>query len=354
MSEGSHKGIAFRLGKSLLLQYPSLNYECLHCGQSCTSFDVKANALEARRVKRLGGEHTVQGAGNRFSLAQTPCGSCVFHAPSEEGGCSLHREHGARAKPRWCRDFPFRALTTEVGEFVGASFACTAILRKYGPAVSSHTVSVAPRPLPAVPLARDVPFEAGTYLRWEARVLELMRNVGEAGLEQAAVELSAELGPSPPAERRKPALDILGRGLLSLAEEGWTEGRELEVLMDAHRHGGGFPDRFLGLSVDPALVVARWESPWQAWALVEPFFEHLVFRKYLLEGPDVHSRLCSLPALARLLQFLTLAHSGSRLGPPQEQDLHWALRTLEQRLTFHALGWERFLLHFSNAYLQAW
>lgn len=333
------------------MNFPDLRYECLHCGYSCQTFEVKANALESRRVKRLGGEDSVQGAGSRFFLARRACGSCVFHDGSEMGGCELHREHGARSKPRSCRDFPFRAYTTEVGTFVGASFACTAILQGHGPPTTAETVNIDPRPLPPVPLAGELAFSSATYHRWEAHVLERMRAGGEAGLEQAVVEITEELGSPAPLERRHAALDILQRCLLGLAEGTWSQERELDLMLEAHVEGGAYPSRILGRTIDVALVRARWETPWGAWPQVLPFFEHLLFRKYLLEGPDVHARLCSLPTLANILQFLALAHSGYKLGEVSEDDVRWALRTMEHRLTFHTQGWEGFLTHFAGAYL---
>jgi hypothetical protein len=98
-----------------------------------------------------------------------------------------------------------------------------------------------------------------------------------------------------------------------------------------------------------AEVLERWEEPWSLWPEVQPFFEHLLFRKYLLEGPDVHARLCSLPILLQILQFLVSARSPEGGGG---EDVRWALRLLEERLTFHARGLERYLGRCGEAFFR--
>lgn len=57
-------------------------------------------------------------------------GACVFL--DAENLCGIHRDFGYEKKPRICRDFPFRYVTTDRGVYTGLSFACTAVLANSG------------------------------------------------------------------------------------------------------------------------------------------------------------------------------------------------------------------------------
>lgn len=332
------------------MHYPNLRYSCLHCGYSCRTFDVELESVEVATIAGLVPDSTTERQ-RRWFLRRTECGDCVWHRPQRENGqCGLHANYGQEAKPARCRDFPFRAVSTPAGTFVGASFACQAIAEGHGPRLSAGTSSPRPRALPEVPLAPGHPFRLETYLEWECHIQTRMTEQGRAGLAIAARELAASVGQVAEPERLKAALQKLEGSLLALAEGPWNMpgGEErLDALLLAHESGGRFYSRVAGTTVDVGEVRRRWEEPWTLWPLAHPFFEHLIFRKYLLEGPDVLSRVASLPTLADLLQFWALVHARS----PSRSDLNWALRQLEQRLTFHARGGEAFMGHFAAAYL---
>ena len=119
--------------------------------------------------------------------------------------------------------------------------------------------------------------------------------------------------------------------------------------MQAHEQQGSYHSRLTGQTIDLARLIRRWEEPWSFWPRAVPFVEHLLFRKFLLEGPDVYSRICSLPVFVQLLQYLLLARNDDT---PQEEDFLWALRMLEERLTFHSRGLQRYLGRFAALFLE--
>lgn len=343
------------------LHLPDLHYACSHCGYSCQGLDVELSLPEAQGLLAIDEasvrrsevpaalDEPLGSATPRFWLQKRSCNSCHFLDEQEGGRCELHRRLGAAAKPTACREFPFRAVQTPGGVFVGASFACQAIATSYGPMLS-EAPDVRVLELSPYPLAPGLGFQWDQYLDWETSLLESLRANGSGALWKVPLELSLRLvggAPRQPAPSMESELQAVFRGLLALAE-GYKNSEELLAFLQAHAENGRYRSRLLQGEVDVAEVLRRWQEPWPLWPEALPFFEHLLFRKYLLEGPDVHSRLCSLPILAQILQFLVLART------PEEQsagDLQWALRLLEERLTFHARGLERYLGRCGQAFL---
>lgn len=335
------------------MNLPELRYACVRCGWGCRTFDVEITAAEARRILALAGGGRVEQRNERHWLRRDGCGHCTFLLPNQS--CGLHAEHGFLSKPQRCRDYPFRARSGPGGVFVGVTFTCTAVLEEHGPLISEGAVEVPVREMPAVPLAAGVPFELETYLRWEGSLLQAVREPGEEGLEATVLRLGGEVGPLGSSQAWSHARGVLFRSSLALMEGPWTDEQgeaRLDGLLTAVAEGGVYSSRILEGEVDVAALSARWQTPWSLWRvpLRERFFEHLLFRKYLLEGPDVISRVASLPTLVELLQFLCLARAAAtEQSQPGEAELRWALRQLEQRLTFHARGTEHFMSHFGEA-----
>lgn len=332
------------------MNLPDLNYECVHCGYSCQRLQVELSAPEYRELFDAVDPAAVrQSEDGRYWLRkQDECGSCYFLVKAEGGRCGLHRDRGAEAKPIACLEFPFRALSTPGGVFVGASYACQAIAQSAGPKLTSVDARVLEAP--TYPLAPGVEMDWDVYLRWEARTLQLLREQGPNGLWSAGLEVTLELlgtSPHPPDPAMEEGLQSVFRGLLALAE-GPMEQEQLLAFLQAHQNGGSYHSSLLQGPVNVGEVLARWQEPWSLWGEVQPFFEHLLFRKYLLEGPDVFSRICSLPILLQILEFLVLARNPEGGGG---EDVRWALRLLEERLTFHARGLERYLGRCGEAFL---
>jgi hypothetical protein len=242
-------------------------------------------------------------------------------------------------------------VSTPGGEFLGASFACRAIVERHGPAVDVRSADCTVLALPETPLAPGLDFSWQRYQAWEDRTLVLIRERGPTGLWTAAFEASfevlggADYRPTPALESE---IQAAFRGLMALAEGAMKEA-ELLAYLGAFANQGRCMSRLLGGPVDVGEVLARWEEPWSLWPEALPFFEHLLFRKYLLEGPDVHSRICSLPVMSQVLQFLV--HARARSAGTVE-DFRWALRLLEERLTFHARGLSSYLGRCGHAFLE--
>jgi Fe-S-cluster containining protein len=332
------------------LHLPDLHYACVHCGYSCQGLQVELARPEYDALLEQE-PAAVEQRGERCWLGKGPDGSCHFLGDGPRGRCRLHQRDGPEAKPTACREFPFRAVATPGGVFVGASFACQSIAQRLGPPLSQGQLQVRTLQLPETPLAPGIVLEWESYLRWEQRLGQLMELQGGNGLWTAALELTLELvggPPRPPSQAMESDLQAVFRGLLALAE-GPLEEAELLNFLTAHAERSSYSSRLLGGVVDLASLWQRWQEPWPLWPQAAPFFEHLLFRKYLLEGPDLHARVCSLPILAQLLQFLLLAKDPQSSG--QAQDLPWALRILEERLTFHARGLERYLGRCGRAFL---
>jgi Fe-S-cluster containining protein len=329
------------------LHLPDLRYECIHCGYSCGALHVELSEQEARGLTEIEPASVVE-RDERSWLRKEGCGSCHFLVEGEEGRCRLHSDRGAAAKPRACREFPFRAVSTPGGLFVGASFACQAIVAGIGPQVSAEMAPPTVMRLPEFPLAPGVELDWERYTRWEARVLGLLRAAGQSGLWRAALETTAELvgRPVQPTPRMEERLQALFRGLLALAE-GFSDPALISGLLEAHIAGSSYDSAWLGGPVEVGAILDRWREPWPLWPALQPFFEHLLFRKFLLEGPDVHSRICSLPLLAQILQFLVLARGDE--GPA---GILWALRGVEERLTFHSRGLAGYLGRCGQAFLE--
>lgn len=331
------------------MNIPELSYGCVHCGYSCQGLEAELSQAESEALD----PEAVVVRDSRYWLRKEPCGSCHFLLPEgPEGRCDLHRRLGLEAKPRPCREFPFRALDTPGGVFLGASFACRAIATGQGPALREQNFSLATRTLPSFPLAPGIELDWKRYVEWELRSRDLLRAQGAMGLWSAPLTATYELlglPPAPPSPLLEQELQAAFRGLLALAE-GPMEPETLRQFLQAHTERGSYRSRILGRDVKIDEVLGAWEEPWSRWPEVAGFFEHLLFRKYLLEGPDVHSRLCSLPILAQILQFLVQARALG--GSDREEDVLWAIRALEEKLTFHARGLENYLGRCGRAFLE--
>ncbi len=130
------------------------NYDCLQCGDSCHIFwEIPVDAESERAMIALGAAEYLQRKPERGAfeasafdsskrvLCKATDGACVFL--NGENLCALHAAKGPEAKPQACRDFPFRYVDTSNGEYVGVSFACTAVLKNHGTPVADQAAPLA-------------------------------------------------------------------------------------------------------------------------------------------------------------------------------------------------------------------
>ncbi len=158
----------------------NMHYECVRCGLSCSqgweiavdpeqAGEILARPAEALRQAGVGdpGAAVVESpwTPGRRAMRMDGHGRCCMLGADKL--CGLHKLYGEQAKPRICRGFPYRFVTTPFGSFAGLSFACTGVLTEAGPPVAAgreelasmlewhphrRVVDVPPELAPAIPL----------------------------------------------------------------------------------------------------------------------------------------------------------------------------------------------------------
>ena len=141
---------------SAALVLPDLRYSC-HCtGCCCEAFpriDVDDDTRRAlgsiameslpEAAERL--EAAVDGVtefDGKPVLRHCPGGyRCVFLRTDRL--CELHAVHGSAAKPKVCREFPYRFRATPSGVFVGLSFVCPSVRANSGASVADQSADLA-------------------------------------------------------------------------------------------------------------------------------------------------------------------------------------------------------------------
>lgn len=269
-------------------------------------------------------------------------------------------------RPKACRHFPFRGAQTPGGTYIGASFACTAIQLGQGPALESDSQDW--HDLPVIdfhpPLSLDAPLTACPWSQYQKLEEYLADQLCYPdGAFSAAVQLSLalsqgrlqQLGAIPLAwlsEDIEAACQRTLRGLLALMESHFEEAQARQLL-DAQLRGGRYWSPAFGCWVEPRKVHQRMsEGPDEHWKDVEPFFRHLLFRKFLWGAPSVHARVCLLPLLNEILRYWSWQQALAQGGVAGKAHRLGAIRELERRLTFHAFGWEDCLSSLSRAFLR--
>jgi len=120
------------------------NYSCIQCGRSCGMFnEIIVDEESERTIDKLDYRPLIQEGYEDLSpfiegeydpektrLRKTEEGFCVFC--DHQRLCAIHKQYGYDAKPKVCRQFPYRFVDTPGGTFVGLSFACTAVLQNEG------------------------------------------------------------------------------------------------------------------------------------------------------------------------------------------------------------------------------
>ncbi len=276
---------------------------------------------------------------------------------------TTHRCGIYEKRPQACRDFPFRAIDTPGGRYIGLSFACTAVRQSCGPPVAkidrdwSELGGDSPRP----DLIAGHPAEWQVYLSIEEYLADQLCFPSGAFSGALAVSLAArhQLWPQLGKLELKWLSDDIEttcqrtlRGLIALMEADNQAERAQKVLIGQAQGGRYWSQIFPGW-VEPKKGQARMEEddP-DYWDDVEPFFRHLLFRKFLWGAPSIHARVCLLPLLNEIIRFWSWQQALAIQRKPNREMRQAAIRELERRLTFHAHGWENFLVPLSLAFVQ--
>ncbi|MBX3170873.1 MAG: YkgJ family cysteine cluster protein [Candidatus Eremiobacteraeota bacterium] len=329
---------------------PPLNYECVHCGNSCEMFEVDVDpglVLPGAQTRPDG----------RLYLRCLPDG-CPNLSEASEDRCLVYEQ-----RPGACRHFPFRAIDTPGGRFIGASFACTAVAQGSGPRIGREDRDWAELPAPRVraQLVEGQPCPWETYLKIEEFLGDQL--CFSNGAFSAALGVSLALAQDHWAGLGVARLSWLSdevestcqrilRGLLAISEADDQPQRAQQVLSSQAQGGRYFSCIFPGW-VEPRQIQARLEQEEpEHWQQVEGFFRHLLFRKFLWGPPSVHARVCLLPLINEMIRYWTWQQALAESSRPTALMRRLAVREVERRLTFHAQGWEDFLAPLSLAFLQ--
>ena len=329
---------------------PPLNYECVHCGNSCEMFEVDIDPgliLPGAQARPDG----------RLYLRCIPDG-CPNLAEAFEERCGVYEQ-----RPSACRQFPFRAIDTPGGRFIGASFACTAVAQGLGPRIDLEDRDWDELPSQRVRalLVEDRPCDWASYLKIEEFLGDQLCYGNGAFSAALAVSLAISqdnLGGLGVArlswlsDEIESTCQRILRGLLAICEADNQPQRAQEVLSSQAQGGRYFSHIFPGW-VEPRQIQQRLEQDEpDHWPQVEGFFRHLLFRKFLWGAPSVHARVCLLPLINEMIRYWTWQQALAENGKPNAHMRRLALREVERRLTFHAQGWEDFLIPLSLAFLQ--
>lgn len=329
---------------------PPLNYECIHCGNSCEMFEVDVDP----GVVLPGAQTRPDG---RLYLRCLPDG-CPNLSEAAEERCRVYEQ-----RPGACRHFPFRAIETPGGRFIGASYACTAIAQGLGPRLERDQCDW--EQLPAQKVRANL--VDGVACPWES-YLKIEEFLGDQlcfsnGAFSAALGVSLAISQNNLSGLGVARLSWLSdeiettcqrilRGLLAISEADNQPQRAQEVLSSQAQGGRYFSHIFPGW-VEPRKIQSRLEQEESDhWQQVEGFFRHLLFRKFLWGPPSVHARVCLLPLINEMVRYWTWQQALAENSKPTALMRRLAIREVERRLTFHAQGWEDFLAPLSLAFLQ--
>lgn len=330
-----------------VIHLPPLHYECVHCGKSCEMFevDVDQGQVVPGAVPRPDG---------RMMLRCIPEG-CPNLADRPDHRCQIYEQ-----RPSACAHFPFRVTDTPGGRYVGASFACTAVLHGNGPRVERED-----RDWQSLPVHSSRSVDLGCSWETYGQIEEYLGDqlCYADGTFSGAIGVSLATSQQNFSQLGKLELGWLSddieaacqrtlRGLLAICEADDRAERAQEVLV-CQVQGGRYTSLIFPGWAEPREIQRRMEADdADHWGDVEPFFRHLLFRKFLWGAPSVHARVCLLPLINEMLRYWTWQQALVAGTKPTRLMRLEAVREVERRLTFHAQGWEEFLIPLGLAFLQ--
>lgn len=329
------------------LVFPELNYDCLTCGKSCGGWRVLVDDEARERlahhprveaVRAAGYEPFLQGPDGLWRLGENEAGRC--HYLREDRLCSVHADSGLEVKPRACRQFPFFLVETPAGTQIGLSFRCTAVQQNYGRPVAAHreqleelarTGSYPKLGFDSIPFTRETSGSWADYLALEAYVRGSLRALPSA----CGAVAARPLGPYREGPGVTGLTEFLAAALIGYLETDQPD--EMRGLTQALREGQPIMSRRLGREVSAPLLI---DEPPDAEAA--RYLDHLVVRKYLLEGPSVLARLVGLSVLVPVLAWYRQIFDG---------DFIPGLEIVEGEVVGHVQPLESFYQSFEQSYL---
>ncbi len=119
-------------------------WECHRCGYCCRGTIVPLSGDDQQKLVRQGwdrhpemqGITVVVSGGGQKQLARRANGDCVFLAA--DGGCRIHQEFGAAAKPLICRLFPLQLVPQEKRAVLTLRRACPTAAADQGRELGSY------------------------------------------------------------------------------------------------------------------------------------------------------------------------------------------------------------------------
>lgn len=355
------------------MHLPSLQYDCVSCGKSCSDFLVELRPEMWQRLQELPLTQSLQREGftplqtvdDRVFLGKAESGRCLYL--SEDKLCRIHQQAGFEHKPWTCKAFPFAPVPTPDGVFVAASFSCTAVARGLGRDLTGREDEFSY--LLESPDCEEVPSDSqwslwgpqavdwSNYLQIEQFCLDAVLECPRYGLAQAVWRLAMAVGHQDmtfmkralaPDQIDLAKLQGFGRMLVPVME---SETEEVSrAIADAVSSRTEFQSFALGHSVtlnDPPAVYPAWLKE-----KLQRYLQHVLFRKSLLKAPNVLSRLCLLLAAEEIIAAYTYGSAAYRNQEVEEEDYYKAVGLVEGRLMMHANGMESTVQQWAGYFLQ--
>ena len=169
------------------------NFECSQCARCCRGWRIPVDPQTAQNLKSTPFGKRLEEKEGRFFARKNSQENCTFLTSRMQ--CQLHAERGAAAKPRGCRQFPFRMTRTPDGIFVSTSFSCPSIQSNLGVPTPEYQRELQE-------LAQDLPLWGGDGIQvwrdcrlpWsgyaELEAFVLAKSSLEAGLAEAVWALA--------------------------------------------------------------------------------------------------------------------------------------------------------------------
>lgn len=357
------------------------NYDCVHCGKSCTTV-VTVSDTKVERLKESGLLLEVEQKQGRSPLKEVDGevqltrrrGRCIFL--DRQRMCTIHSKLGAEAKPDSCLSFPYLTVGTPDGVSVGLDFTCTAVRENRGKPLSQQR----DRWQNLVPMAQvsgPVELVPGQTMGWApyrqlvSQLHTLFDSVGAVEGIARGLTSAARLvifGQEVTENIVVAAFDTTPLDLVSgdeiiqdtIAEMAFhlmvlLEARDADEAAEMHQNLlKGFAVRLRRWDFhDQSFKVHRLASR-QQMKVLNRFLQNLLARQLLATSPSIYTGLCTLALLPVLFSWycaLSMLMRGSTEGQAEPQDEEFAFDRLEHDFFGRLHDLEPFLKVFAGSFV---